>query len=154
MSQEEEGYFTYFARIDKIYRKLCGLSVAEYDFTPNEIVVMMFLSGHQEHNSASDIAQCRNISKGLVARSVESLCEKGYLTTGKDEKDRRLVRLYLTDKSLAVVARIRSCRQGFMEELHEGIPAEDLEVLKRTVRTMDRNLEKILELKSSLRQDQ
>ncbi|WP_077612247.1 MarR family winged helix-turn-helix transcriptional regulator [Clostridium sp. Marseille-P2415] len=146
MRQKEEGDFTYFAKIDKIYRKVCGKAVAEYDFTPNEILVLMFLSNNQELNSASDIAQCRNISKGLVAKSVESLCEKGYLTTGKDKKDRRLVHLYLTEKSQKVVARIKTCKQEFMEELHKGIPAEDLEALNRTAKVMNRNLENMLRL--------
>lgn len=146
MSQKEEGYFSYFAKIDKIYRKLCSQAVAECDFTPNEIVVLMFLSKHQEFNSASDIAQYRNISKGLVAKSVEALFEKGYLTTGKDKRDRRLVHLYLTEKSRPIIERIQSCRQEFMEELHKGIPEEDIEVLNRTVKAMNRNLEQIMKL--------
>ena len=43
MEQKDEGYFAYYAKIDKVYRKLCALEVAEYCFTPNEIVVLMFL---------------------------------------------------------------------------------------------------------------
>ena len=38
MEQKDEGYFAYYAKIDKVYRKLCALEVAEYCFTPNEIV--------------------------------------------------------------------------------------------------------------------
>ena len=44
MEQKDEGYFAYYAKIDKVYRKLCALEVAEYCFTPNEIVVLMFLA--------------------------------------------------------------------------------------------------------------
>lgn len=138
---QNEDYITYFAKIDKICRKCCCRSVAGYDFTPNEIMVMMFLFDHQEFNSASDIANHRNISKGLVAKSVLSLCEKGYLAAGKDKRDRRLVSLYLTEKSREVVARIKTCRQGFMDALLDGIGDEDLEVLNRVARVMNQNLE-------------
>ena len=42
MEQKDEGYFAYYAKIDKVYRKLCALEVAEYCFTPNEIVSLLF----------------------------------------------------------------------------------------------------------------
>ena len=32
MEQKDEGYFAYYAKIDKVYRKLCALEVAEYCF--------------------------------------------------------------------------------------------------------------------------
>ena len=66
MEQKDEGYFSYCAKNDKAYRKMCALAVAEYNFTPNEIVVLMFLSNNPGLDSASDIAHYRNIAKGLV----------------------------------------------------------------------------------------
>lgn len=52
MEQKDEGYFAYYAKIDKVYRKLCALEVAEYCFTPNEIVVLMFLANNPGYDSA------------------------------------------------------------------------------------------------------
>lgn len=144
MEQKEEGYFSYYAKVDKVYRKLCAQAVAEYCFTPNEIVVMMFLSNNPGLDSASDIAHFRNISKGLIAKSVESLCEKGYLETGKDEKDRRLVHLRLTKKSERVVERLKQCRREFAKELYSGVDPADMEAMGRIAVIMNRNLENIL----------
>lgn len=144
MEQKEEGYFSYYAKVDKVYRKLCAQAVAEYCFTPNEIVVMMFLSNNPGLDSASDIAHFRNISKGLIAKSVESLCENGYLETGKDEKDRRLVHLRLTKKSERVVERLKQCRREFAKELYSGVDPADMEAMGRIAVIMNRNLENIL----------
>lgn len=144
MEQKEEGYFTYFAKVDKVYRKLCSQAVAEYDFTPNEILVMMFLANNPDLNSASDIAHYRNISKSLVAKSVDSLCEKGYLVTGKDRRDRRLVHLYLTAKSDEIVKRLKDSRRNFLQRLYEGVSPEDKEALGRASAVMNRNLTSIL----------
>lgn len=144
MEQKEEGYFSYYAKVDKVYRKLCAQAVAEYCFTPNEIVVMMFLSNNPGLDSASDIAHFRNISKGLIAKSVESLCENGYLETEKDEKDRRLVHLRLTKKSESVVERLKQCRREFAKELYSGVDPADMEAMGRIAVIMNRNLENIL----------
>lgn len=144
MDHKEEGYFAYYAKIDKVYRKLCAQAVAEYDFTPNEIVVLMFLSNNPGYDSASDIAHFRNISKGLVAKSVEHLCETGYLKTGKDKKDRRLVHLFLTEKSGEIVARLKACRQEFAKELYAGVAKEDMAAMARVTEKMNQNLDNIL----------
>ncbi len=144
MEQKDEGYFSYCAKNDKAYRKMCALAVAEYNFTPNEIVVLMFLSNNPGLDSASDIAHYRNISKGLVAKSVEALCEKGYLETGKDKKDRRLVHLYLTEKSDEVVAKLRRCRSEFIQELYNGVTEADREAMRRVTTILNQNLDRIL----------
>ena len=143
-TQEEESCLACFVKIDKVYQKLCGQTVSEYGFTPNEIVVIMFLANNKGLNSASEIAQYRNISKGLVAKSVDSLCEQGYLTAGRDKKDRRLVRLELTEKSTAVIERIKECRKSFVEELHKGISEEDIKALHHTASIMNQNIESLL----------
>lgn len=141
--RQEDVYVPFFAKIDKICQKACCQSVAEYGFTPNEILVIMFLADHQELNSATEIAQYRNISKGLIAKSVESLCEKEYLTTERDAFDRRLVRLNLTRKSQKVVQQVRQCKRNLMEEIQSGIPEEDLKVLQRTSKKMEENLKSV-----------
>jgi DNA-binding MarR family transcriptional regulator len=113
---------------------------------------MMFLANSEGLKSASEIAQYKNISKGLIARSVDSLSEKGYLTADRDKNDRRLVRLQLTEKSGEIVERIRRCRKDFVEELHKDIPEEDLEILHRTASIMNQNVESFL-YKSSVKTD-
>lgn len=151
--REEEIYVPFFAKIDKICQKACCQSVSEYGFTPNEILVIMFLADHQEQNSATEIAQYRNISKGLIAKSVESLCEKEYLTTERDASDRRLVRLNLTKKSQKVVQQVRQCKRELMKEIISGIPEEDLTVLHRTSKRMEENLRALNAPRSNRRPD-
>lgn len=144
MYQLMEGYFSRFAKMDKIYRKMCFQAVEEYHFTPNEIVVLMFLSNNRDMDSASDIARFRNISKGLVAKSVESLCRKGFLYTERDQNDRRLIHLRLGEKSADVVERLRLCREAFVRKLEEGIPEENLKNMMYTTELMDRNINEML----------
>lgn len=136
----EDGPFAYFAKIDKIYRKMCGEAVAEYDFTPAEIVVLMFLSNHPDINTSRDIASYRNISKGLVARAVDSLCSRGYLYAKKDEVDRRLLHLHISSQCGDVVERLQKFKRLFWQEMHRGIPEEQMEIFQETIQRMYDNV--------------
>lgn len=138
-----DGPFAYFAKIDKVYRKMCAEAVAEYEFTPAEIVVLMFLANHPEVNTSRDIANYRNISKGLVARAVDSLCRKGYLYAKKDENDRRLLHLYLGSQCEEIVERLQECKKMFWLEMHKGITEEQMEICQETIRRMYDNVDRM-----------
>lgn len=131
--------------MEKVHKKMCFEAVMEYHFTPNEILVLMFLSNNPDFDTAKDIAYYRNISKGLIAKSVESLAEQGFLILKKDEKDRRKIHLILSEKSQAVVEHIREISKDFQEQLLEGVPEEYLEILDKTSSIMEKNLEKMME---------
>lgn len=131
--------------MEKVHKKMCFEAVMEYHFTPNEILVLMFLSNNPDFDTAKDIAYYRNISKGLIAKSVESLAEQGFLILKKDEKDRRKIHLILSEKSQAVVERIREISKDFQEQLLEGVPEEYLKILDKTSSIMEKNLEKMME---------
>lgn len=146
MILNEEGSSLYFAKIEKVYRKMCAESVSEYDFTPSEIVVLMFLANHTGMNTSKDIAHYRNISKGLVARAVDSLCRKGYLYVEKDTGDRRLGHLYLSGESTEIVQRLQECKKVFWRKMQKGIPEEQMEIFRDTINKMYNNVIDISEL--------
>ncbi len=141
----KESYFTYLSKMDKTHRKMCFKEVEEYHFTPNEILVLMFLSNNPDFDTARDIAYYKNISKGLIAKSVEDLANQGYLILKKDEKDRRKIHLILSKKSKEVVERIRKCSKNFQDHLLEGVSKEHLEILNKTCDIMEENLERMIE---------
>ena len=80
MEQKDEGYFAYYAKIDKVYRKLCALEVAEYCFTPNEIVVLMFLANNPGYRSFPQHFQ------GAGGKIRRDTVRKGLFKSGKGLK--------------------------------------------------------------------
>lgn len=75
-----EDFFENYFKIEKAYRKYFQDEMEKYHLTPNELLVLLFLARDNGGcNTARDIAQYEGVSKGLVARSVESLVEKQFL---------------------------------------------------------------------------
>lgn len=82
------GIFHGALRLEKLYRSCVRGAASDCGLTPNETVVLLFLSRHApQQDTATDIAAARGISKALVARSVDGLHRRGFLESERDEND-------------------------------------------------------------------
>ena len=126
--------FEKLQKIDKMYRRYYQYELGEYDFTPNEVSVLLFLHNNApELDTASDIVRCKGISKGLVARSVESLCRNGYLEAVRDPGDRRIVHLKLSEKCRPIEERIRERQDELAKRIEKGLAKDALAITSETL---------------------
>lgn len=138
-------FFEKFQKIDKMYRRFYQYELAEYQFTPNEIAVILFLHNNSpELDTATDIVRCKGISKGLVARSVDSLFAKGYLETVREPSDRRIIHLKLSEKSLPITERISIKQKELAQKIERDISQEELRVTSDTLDKLLINTELLL----------
>lgn len=139
-----ENFLENYFKIEKAYRKFFHEEVEKYQLTPNEILVILFLyENGSSVNTAKDIARYEGVSKGLIARSVDSLTEKGYLRLVRDETDRRMIHLHLTEPCDAIVSEIAERKKRFLEYIRKDIPEEHIRITSET-------LERFVENASSL----
>lgn len=143
-----ENLFATFSNMDKAYRKLCLSALQGLDeFTQNEALVLAFLTNPDNRplDTATDIAQWRNTSKGLVAKSVESLTDRGYLTVQLDEEDRRVVHLCPTERCEEAAVRLSALRQSFGRRISKNVSAQEKDAIQKAMRQMTKNLQEIME---------
>lgn len=76
--------------------------------------------------SVLDLARTGYFDKGTTAKAIGKLSECGYIRVETDENDRRIHRLYTTQRAAPVVEEIRKARKNWVETLTEGIPPEEL----------------------------
>lgn len=135
-----------YQKIDKAHRRYFQTKFAEYGFTPNEILVIIFLYNNApEIDTATEIARIKGVSKGMIARSVDSLYEKNYLEAFRDKDDRRIVHLRLKDEHNQLAARIEALQKVFVDELGKGISEEDINHTKDTLCQLLKNAETLLD---------
>ena len=133
-------YLSVFYDMMRKYQESCKESLGDYSFTPNETSMMIYMLGHPEVDTAKEIAVNLGISQSLICRSVDSLTRKGFLTTEKDRKDRRVnhLTLHIPDEELK---KTLSRMQGdFLERMTEGVTEEVLAVFQRVVDKMAENV--------------
>ena len=143
-------FFEKFQKMDKVYRRFYQHELAEYQFTPNEIAVILFLYNNApDLDTATDIVRCKGISKGLVARSVDSLCREGYLTAVREPADRRIMHLKLSEKSRPITERIAVKQKELAGKIECGITPEELRITSATLDKLLINTEQLLKGKEN-----
>lgn len=136
-----EDFFENYFKIEKAYRKYFQDEMEKYHLTPNELLVLLFLARDNGGcNTARDIVQYEGVSKGLVARSVESLVEKQFLVVERDAADKRICHLYLTQQCSALTEQMTEKKAAFFRRLAEGIPEEAIATTEQTLRRFMENI--------------
>lgn len=129
----------------KAYRSQLLQQLRGYGLAPAEIEVLLFLYNNAPSlDTATDIVRCKKLSKALVARSVESLYQRGYVTFERDQRDRRVVHLSLSEKSLPITREIGQRQRLLWQKLGEGIPPEELDAALKTLSRFIHNAQKNL----------
>lgn len=137
--------FSHFTKVDKLLRRQARYAVREYDFTENEVLVITVLTNQKHITTASAIARFRGISKGLVAKSVDSLTEKGYLIQNKDLKDKRIIHLSFTEEGKKISDILRNTTIQFINQMNIGINDEHRKVMDEIMQIMNQNIERMEE---------
>ena len=83
------------------------------------------------------------VHKSNVARQLASLEEKGFITRAADAQDKRILRVYPTEKALSVLEQVRRIRRTWTEQLLAEMGEEEREAVSKM---MERLAERAKEL--------
>ncbi len=131
----------------------CDKVVKHIELHHNKNIDICFL------NCASSVADNPGISqdklscllllnKSTIARNVAYLEEHGYLTREQCEKDRRIIRLYPTDKTHEVLPVVEECLSTWKEALLEGFSDSEKELYcKMTQKVLDNAMKYVKKIK-------
>ena len=108
--------------------------------TAQHIMLEFLLNKRQETLYSTDLHKCIGISKAAVSATLKGLYAKGYVTFLREEADERKKRIFLTDKALQEAEVIERKLQAGEARLCQGIPEENLEVIRQGLVQMIRNM--------------
>ncbi len=115
------NFFHDFRGKEKILATEVGLTMPQF-------FVMMMIDA-KGSRKMSELAELLSLNFGTATGIVDRLVRDGYLKRQRDEKDRRVVRVYLTDKGKSVIVKVQEKRRERLVSLLEKINDEDFEDL-------------------------
>ncbi len=95
--------------------------------------------------SQEELARELCINKSTVARNLNCLEEKGYISRAPLPNDKRQFSVYPTEKMLAVLPEIKAASSEWMALLSEGIQEEELEIFDSVLSRMQTRAREIIE---------
>ena len=75
--------------------------------------------------SMAELAQIGTFDNGTVTRAVRRLFDEGYIRIEPDESDRRVKRLYLTEKGEPLIGPLAEMRREWFEAVTRGFTEEE-----------------------------
>ena len=95
--------------------------------------------------SQEDLARELCVNKSTVARNINCLEEKGYVTRLPLIHDKRQFSVFPTEKALRVLPEIRTASSEWMTLLSEGISQAELDTFDSVLKRMQEKAREIIE---------
>lgn len=101
--------------------------------------VLTALSG-RPGATQTELADLVGVGRAPLGKIIDRLEAQGWVERRSDPNDRRVNRLFITKDVQPIAEPTREISQQVVEELLEKLPEDDVEVFRRTVRHLHREL--------------
>ncbi len=125
-------------------RKFLSCHLDRYSLGDGQFGILYELL-HNEGISQDELRRRRNVDKATIAKAVKRLIDHGYLYKERDTQDKRAFCLYTTPKGRELKPEIERIIGMEQELLLRGSTPEEMEVFRRVMRRMTRNIEEYFE---------
>lgn len=140
--------------MSKFMKMLNNISRSQAIFRHGRISANDLQSGHyafvlaicrEPGRSQEDLARELCVNKSTVARNLNYLEEKGYISRKPLPNDKRQFSVFPTEKMLGILPEIKTASIEWMELLSEGIPKDELDIFDSVLSRMQEKAREIIE---------
>ena len=140
-----KSFFALMRKSNMVYEKYFDALVRKWGLNSTSFQVLMFFADNPENNTARDMCRMRSMKTGIVSVAIEQLSAAGLLERRMDLNDRRIQRLYLTDKAQPLVEEGRALRVRFFERLKQGMTEEEFRIYLNLTMKLQSTVEEMAE---------
>lgn len=106
------------------------------DLTSKELHAIDAISMY-DHQTVSQVAKKLHLTPGTMTAMTDRLIRKGYVIRKRDEKDRRIIRLYLTDKGRVLYRAHRAFHNMMVKSFLKDMSPEELRVIHKAIKNLE-----------------
>ena len=106
-----QQYLALVKKSEAVYQKFCQSVIRDWNLNPTSFQAIMFFANNPKYNTARDLCHIRGIKTGIASVAIEQLIQDGYLERHTDSADRRIQRLYVTEKAAELQNAVKAAAQ-------------------------------------------
>lgn len=95
-------------------------------------LMFLFFINENEGITMQEVTRIGEVDKGTTTKSIQKLQEQGYVRTMQDENDKRVKRLYTTEKAAGMMNTLYELRNQYRTMVFRGIDANRFENMMET----------------------
>ena len=120
-------------------RSFAEKKLKQFDLTFGEQVIIKFLSKHENMNQDA-ISKRYMIDKGMVAKTLNKLEEKGFILRKQNPDNKRENIISLTQKGVYILDNINAAVNEWNEILYEDMSDDEISYVKKLTGRMAKNI--------------
>lgn len=120
-------------------KELCKSTFS--DLTIKELHAVDAISMY-DHQTVSQVAKKLHLTPGTMTAMTDRLIKKGYVERKRDKADRRIIRLYLTNKGRVLYRAHRAFHNMMVKSFLKGMDAEELSIVNKAIHNLEDFLNK------------
>lgn len=125
-------------------RSFTERKLREYDLTFGEQIIVMFISAHENVNQDT-ISRTFMIDKGMVAKTLNKLEQKGYIVRRQNPDNKRENIVSLTQRGADVLIHMGTVYKEWNDILYEGMSEEEIAYVTKLTEKMAKNVARYLD---------
>lgn len=129
----------YISIIDRLMKMYYDHGLSDFEIGWGQQFYVEYLYDHPG-STAQEMVEYIRVDKATLTKVIKKLAEIGYIEVVRSETDKRTKHLYLTDKAVLAVKRIKEIHSSFFDTLCSDIPPEDIHQTEQTMLKMTGNL--------------
>lgn len=94
--------------------------LTRYDIGSGQLIFLLCIN-ESEGITMQEVTNLTEVDKGTTTKSIQRLIDQGYIQAKTDEKDRRVKRLYTTQKAIDIMNNIYEYRAQLRNTLAQGM---------------------------------
>lgn len=121
----------FLINVSVLYRnvqKYLDKELAKFSIGSGQLMFLLFIN-ENEGVTMQEVTRIVEVDKGTTTKSIQKLIEQGYVQSRIDENDRRVKRLYTTERTSEVMAALYECRNQLRVLLTKDMDFELFEQL-------------------------
>lgn len=129
----------YISIIDRLMKMYYDHGLSEFEIGWGQQFYVEYLYDHPG-TTAQEMVEYIRVDKATLTKVIKKLTEIGYVEVVRSEKDKRTKHLYLTDKAIRAVKRIKEIHNCFFDTLCTDISPSDIQQIEQIMEKMMENL--------------
>jgi len=117
--------------------------LADFGINAADEYILMYLLGHSNTNQDA-IAKFLMLDKGSVARSLQKLESKGFISRKINDKNQREKVITLTQKAFDLKDVLTTLLVDWRKEMYQGLSEDEISTFEKTLEKLADNVSKIL----------
>lgn len=125
--------------LDRLMKMYYDRGLSDFEIGWGQQFYVEYLYDHPGA-SAQEMAQCIRVDKATLTKVIKKLLALDYIKVTADEKDKRVKRLYLTEKALPAARRIKEIHNSFYQAVCTGLSSGTVRLTEETLAQMVENV--------------